>query len=332
MRGRSGAMCQTSLNSAVSAIEVYNKPTFRHREQIFSVLMVMAWEALLKAKILFDNGNRFTSLCVRDGRRYKRNRSGHRLTIGLREAMERCAVTPVVAENIDRLVDIRDAAVHLTVRSRQLPLLTFALGSASLKNYAQLVRTWFGCGLADYDFYILPLGFSYPFGTISPADLRKEPEEVALIVKAVAASQAAGRAEDGAFSLVCELRTTLVAAKKVTADTDLVAKIDQTSNAALVVTREVNLLDRYPHSYTDVYRKLRKIDPSLKQPALNQFIAQHQVKENRKYASYNFRTKQDEARGPRPSTPVVYSDEFVRFAQATLCQGVLPLPTPAARA
>lgn len=42
MKARSRILCESSLGCALSAIEIYNKPEFRLREQVFSVLMVIA--------------------------------------------------------------------------------------------------------------------------------------------------------------------------------------------------------------------------------------------------------------------------------------------------
>lgn len=316
MKARCRILAGSSLATALSAIEIYNKPDFRHREQIFSVLMVIAWEALLKAKILKDANNRLTSLYVPDGRRYKRNRAGQHLTIGIHEAATRCALPPIVAQNIESLVEIRDAAVHLTARSDGLPYLVFTLGAASLRNYARLLREWFDVRLSDYNFYILPLGFQYPFKTLTAVDLRKEPEDVALVMSSVAKAQAAGEIEADGFALACELTTTLVSAKKITEDTDLVAKIDPASTSAVIVSREVNLIDKYPYTYTQVYRMLKSLHPSLTQSALNTLIADNRVKQNPKYARYNFRSKQDEKRGPGSTTPVLYNDVFLQFADS----------------
>jgi len=44
-----------SIGAALSAIEVYNKPDFKYREETFAILMINAWELLLKAKIIKEN-------------------------------------------------------------------------------------------------------------------------------------------------------------------------------------------------------------------------------------------------------------------------------------
>ena len=51
-----------SVQAAVAAIEVYNKPNFSYREEAFALLMSNAWELLLKAKWLLDHGDSVDSL------------------------------------------------------------------------------------------------------------------------------------------------------------------------------------------------------------------------------------------------------------------------------
>lgn len=48
-------LLDNSVSAAVSAIEIYNKPDFKYREETFSILMINSWELLLKAKILKDH-------------------------------------------------------------------------------------------------------------------------------------------------------------------------------------------------------------------------------------------------------------------------------------
>jgi len=102
-----------SVAAALAAIEVYNKPDFRYREESFVILLVNAWELLLKAKILKDSKNRLSSLYIHFGKnnhKIKRSRTGNPLTIELFGAMQRLALDPVVTENLASLIDIRDTA------------------------------------------------------------------------------------------------------------------------------------------------------------------------------------------------------------------------------
>src|SRR2546423_1263396 len=80
-------LVDNSLAAALSSIEIYNKPDFKYREEIFIILMVNAWELLLKAKILRDANDDIKSLYVSDRQGgYKQTRNGIPLTIEIIKA------------------------------------------------------------------------------------------------------------------------------------------------------------------------------------------------------------------------------------------------------
>ena len=60
-KARCQHLLEKSVHAALSAIEIYNKPDFKYREESFSILMVNAWELLLKARILQRNKNKLES-------------------------------------------------------------------------------------------------------------------------------------------------------------------------------------------------------------------------------------------------------------------------------
>ena len=63
---RSNIVLQKSIEAAKAAIELYNKPEFPYRNESFSILMINAWELLLKAKKLKENHNKMTSIYVKE--------------------------------------------------------------------------------------------------------------------------------------------------------------------------------------------------------------------------------------------------------------------------
>jgi hypothetical protein len=46
------SLLDKSINSMLSAIEIYNKPDFKYREETFAILTINSWELLFKARIL----------------------------------------------------------------------------------------------------------------------------------------------------------------------------------------------------------------------------------------------------------------------------------------
>ncbi|MEN9920214.1 MAG: hypothetical protein RL538_107 [Candidatus Parcubacteria bacterium] len=163
-----------SLAAAVSAIEIYNKPDFHYREETFAILMVNAWELLLKAKVLKDNKNVLKSIYkpgktrTKDNKVLKRffpatNRSGNPQTIDIYTALDKTNPDKILRENIELLVEIRDNAVHFTNDDKSFSKKVLEIGTATLRSYVAINRDWFEEDLSRYNFYLMPLSFFHPF-------------------------------------------------------------------------------------------------------------------------------------------------------------------------
>ena len=122
-KSRSSKLLEKSIAAMLSAIEIYNKPDFRYREETFAVLAVNGWELLLKAKILEENNNRLNSIYVYEKRTTKLgktskkkyikcNRSCNPVTISLRNAITKIENTigyplnPKLKSNLYGLLEI----------------------------------------------------------------------------------------------------------------------------------------------------------------------------------------------------------------------------------
>jgi len=149
---RSVRLFRKSEAALFAGIEIYNKPDFKYREEIFAILTLNAWELLLKAKLLKDNGNDqrclylYESRTTADGsqsqKQYvRRNRSGNPLTLSIGQAVVALDRTPAsrlskqVKANIDGLIEIRDNAVHYFNANPQLAKQVLELGTAAVKNF-----------------------------------------------------------------------------------------------------------------------------------------------------------------------------------------------------
>lgn len=44
------SLIDKSINSMLSAIEIYNKPDFKYREEAFAIFAINSWELLFKAR------------------------------------------------------------------------------------------------------------------------------------------------------------------------------------------------------------------------------------------------------------------------------------------
>lgn len=308
-----------SISAAIAAIEIYNKPDFRYRDESFVILLVNAWELLLKAKVLKDSSNRLSSLYVHYGKnnRIKRSRTGNPMTIDLFTAMQKISLDPTIAENLASLAEIRDTAIHFHNHDG-IRYVVFTLGAAALRNYHTLANSWFKKNLSEYHFYILPLGFSHSFQTYRLIDGESCPPAVAKLLKSVSEAQSRTTTE-GPFYFACEITTELKSAKKFADPADLTVRIDANSKeAAIVITKLKRKLDQYPLSYSDVVARVKRLIPDVRTSAIPAAIKAHKLKGNEDYCAYSFRTKGHEEAFQKSGVlpkglTSIYNEDAVRF-------------------
>jgi hypothetical protein len=283
---------------------------------VFSILIVNAWELLLKAKLVADSGGRLESLYIfKEDGQPKVSRTGQPLTIEIVRAMKKLDLDPAIAGNLDGLIGVRDAAVHFYA-SESLAYLVYTLGAAALQNYQTFVRHRFGRTLLEYNFYILPLAFAYNFKTLALIETDREPPAVAALLKSVAAAQETIESTD--YHLVCEISAELRSAKKFVMETADVSLVVASAGSDKIVYRTQPLTDKYPLSYYEVIQKVRSAVPRLKQHEIDHAIKSLKLKANPTYSAYNFRTKLQQERARKAnSLPVgltsIYNEEAVRI-------------------
>lgn len=163
----SGKLCGKSIQAAISAIEIYNKPDFKYREESFAILMVNAWELLLKARVAADNGEREESLIQLEKNDHGKlvpelSRSGNPRTITIGKAIGAVSLDQALKDHLFALIEIRDNAIHLMNDSPMLKLKVQEVGTASLRNYLELVKEWFSIDLSRFNFYLMPMSFFHP--------------------------------------------------------------------------------------------------------------------------------------------------------------------------
>ncbi|MEH0007501.1 MAG: DUF3644 domain-containing protein [Flavobacteriales bacterium] len=178
-----------SLEAALSAIELYNKPNFSYREEGFCILMINAWELMLKAKVLSDHSEDKRRIYIedeqarrRDGEPYKRKKykkskkTGNPLTLGIPKLVNAIeGMDNTLREHIVTLNEIRNNCIHFIVKDRSLQKKIVEVGTASLKSYVHLSREWFGKSLEDFNLYLIPIAFDPPsaFDTTTPKEQQR---------------------------------------------------------------------------------------------------------------------------------------------------------------
>lgn len=267
---RSMKLVRKSEAAMISAIEVYNKPDFKYREETFAILMLNAWELLLKGKFVAANGNHVRCLYVYEKRQtrkgtlsrklyLRKNRTGNTHTIGLgrviAELENKTSIrVPVeVKANLDALTEIRDNAVHYLNASHQLAKQILEIGTASVKNFIDLTKIWFGYDLSKYNLYLMPIAFvSSPQATA----LSLSPDEenlVSYLARLVRDSQNE-ESTDFHVSLAVNLSFTR-------SSEDAVALVGVTDDptAPKVHLTEEDIRKAYPWDYAELTKRLKTL-------------------------------------------------------------------------
>lgn len=313
-------LLENSIAAAVASIEVYNKPKFEYRNEIFVILIVNAWELLFKAKVLSENNDELPSIYVYKGSDEPiRNRTGTPLTIGITESLAKISVNPIVQENIISLIEIRDSATHF-VNSQPIDYLVYSLGVACLKNYHKLIGEWFNRSLLEYSFYILPIGFIHHFQTFSLLEFNKEPDNIKRMLENITVNQKRGG--NSGFYFCCEIETNLVSAKAITPNTDIIMGVNPSEKNAVAIIKQVNLIEQYPLAYGELRKKsLEQIGKTIPSKYYDTFLSERKIKKNKSYSAYNFKSFQHKTHFEntgkvKQGTPLVYNYECLRYIVA----------------
>lgn len=300
MKSRSRLMLEKSIAAMLSAIEIYNKPDFKYREETFSVLCINSWELLLKAKVLNLSSNKLASLyameykTLKNGdksniKRPKINRSGNPMSINLFEAYRIITeefgvkVEKPVIDNLIALTEIRDNSIHFVNDDLLLSLKVQELGSASLQNYLHLVTVWFGNVLSGYNFYLMPLSFFRDFNEAPGVSLNSCERKVLDYIKKSEAEYDKGD-EIGDYNLTLRIDVKL---QKVKSNSGLPFQISTDPSAMIVRLTEEDITDKYPWDYDILTTRLSRRYSDFKINAQYHKIRK-QLEKDKKFAYERF--------------------------------------------
>jgi hypothetical protein len=268
---RSAQLLKNAEAALISAIEIYNKPTFAYREETFAILALNAWELLLKAKLLETKKNKPSCLYVYQRKAIakgqqskklyvKKNRTGNTMTVGIDECIKRLEkenvpVADPVKKNLEALTEIRDNAVHYMNASPQLSKQVMEIGTACLRNFVELGKQWLNLDLSGYSLYLMPIGF-LPSGEAATAISVSNQEQ--KLVNYLATLMREGHdkdVQDYHVSLDVNIsfkRTTTAAANAI-----IVANDPADPNAIHVNLSEEDIRKQYPWDYGTLTEKLQ---------------------------------------------------------------------------
>ncbi|MFO1464321.1 MAG: DUF3644 domain-containing protein [bacterium] len=254
-------------SALIAAIEIFNKPAFKYREETFAILALNAWELILKAKLLKDGDNDPKKIRVYERKKtkggslakkltLKRNRSGSPLTISVVTAISRLddnqktRIPVEVKANIDALIAIRDNATHYITASDVLAKQVLEIASATVKNFILLTKEWFGRNLSDSISLVLPLAFINGSLQVDSVIITKEEDRLIKYLQGLANVSSSAQSN---YSVALRIqakfeRSKLSSASKVQVSSD--------PDAIKVTMTEEDIREKYPMDYGELIIKL----------------------------------------------------------------------------
>lgn len=241
-----------AIAATMSAIEIYNKPDFRYRAETFAILAINGWELLLKAKWLKEHNDDVNSLYSEN----KRSSSGNPQTHAIRSLANKLAGRGIlnlnVKSNIDALIEIRDSVIHFYDSTGTLEVKVQEIGTASLQNFALIMREWFGKDLSEYNFYLMPLSFMMLPARTDAIILNPQEENFLNYLERL---EADADKSDTEYSVTINIDVRLT--KSGSKDSPGL-RLTKDPNAPAVRVTEEDIRERYPWDYDELTQKCRE--------------------------------------------------------------------------
>lgn len=260
------SLLDKSINSMLSAIEIYNKPDFNYREETFAILAVNSWELLFKAQLLKLSKYNMNALYEmefvkkKNGEnstrtKPKTNRAGNPMTIGLFEAVNRLdkvgkKVNSNLLKSIESIIELRDNAIHFH-NEKSISKELQELGFACIKNYMSIVKNWeLEIDLTKYNFYLMPL--AYVDSKVSAESVITD--EIAKYLDFVKSKVNESDNEDIEYDVAIAIDIQFK--KSSTFEDGLPIKYD--ANGVAIALSEEDIRKKFPLEYKDVLDNAKK--------------------------------------------------------------------------
>ena len=260
-RGSYRKLLENSKAAMIAAIEIYNKPTFRYRDECVVILLLNAWELALKALLSKNKKTIF----------YPKKRKQPYRTLTWQDALMSAKIyfpkdIPHLAiqRNLELLGTYRDNAVHF-YNSANFALVLYALSQTCIKNFRDLLEALFGVRLEnEINWQLLPLGIRPPIDVISyistdKGEKKSDAVRQFLAELAEAANELKAAGEDTG-RLLTVFNVKLESVKKI-GDADIVVAVENAEGfegpLSVIKTQDPNIT--HPLRQKDVVSKVAEL-------------------------------------------------------------------------
>lgn len=275
-RGSYRRLLGNAKSALLAAIEIYNKPSFEYRDECFVILLMNAWELLLKAVLSKSKKSIY----------YPKKRNEPYRTLTWQDALSKVEqfklypssiqILPL-RRNLELLGTYRNNAVHF-YNTKGFGSIIWALAQTSILNFKDILQGVFDIDLASHlNLELLPLGIRPPIdpieyiaGRVGQTDYQNKAVRQFLLEMMKSVKEIENeRLDTGRFFTVFKVH--MQSTKKISSSDITVGVTGETEDAGGVIAIE------------------RKVDPNISHPLRQQDVLE-QVEElhGRRFTSYVF--------------------------------------------
>ena len=318
-QGSYRALRDNACAAMIAAIEIYNKPNISYRDECTSILLINAWELLLKAIISKNKQSIY----------YPKERNKPYRTLSIGDSLSKSKTLflteiPIepVAKNMDFILIYRNNSTHF-YNQKGFSALMYPLMQTSIINFRDLTWSIFQKDIKDMiNIVLLPLSLG---ASLDPIEFFKKEELRSPTSKAVTQfvseiANATKTLEDGGYDtsrLLMTISVKLESTKKYSS-ADIVAgvsrEIPSGSGGPLIIERRFDPNDPNWIRQKDILEKLS----ALYGIKLNRFVFQALI------WKYDIKQKRNMCWIADEGVLTKYSNEIIYFFK-TLSQGEIAI-------
>lgn len=157
-KGKTKSILDASIDSALLAVEIYNKPRTTFRSEGFITMMIMAWTRLFHAHFNSTIGDRYY---------YRKKNNRYEVVDGEKKAWELSAcikeygdISPATESNLNFFIKLRNKIEHRHIEKREVDTLIFGECQSLLFNYESQLIEFFGSSYSINEALVYSLQFS----------------------------------------------------------------------------------------------------------------------------------------------------------------------------
>ncbi len=270
----------------MAAIEIYNKPTFMYRDECTVILLLNAWELMLKAILSKNKQSVF----------YPKKRNQPYRTLSWKEALSRSSnyfpgTVPhlPVQRNLEMLGIYRDNVVHF-YNIGDFGVMLYALAQTSIMNYRDVLFEIFGIRLENrINWQLLPLGIRPPIDVVTYLAGQREPGSASAVRQFLSelmkVTEEVTQAEQDTGRLLTIFDVKLESVRKI-GDADVVIGVDRDENGdgLLAISRIQDPNRPHPLRQTEILEQIDMLhDRRFTSYTFQAIVWKYNIKERRQY-------------------------------------------------